>query len=59
MLLYNVACTYAQLGMGEESLSALERSVEKGWGDRNWIEHDSDLNSIRDTARYKAIVQAM
>ena len=59
MLLYNVACTYAQLGKTEESLQALERSVEKGWGDRNWIEHDSDLDTIRDTPRYKAIVQAM
>ncbi|MDO8501803.1 MAG: protein kinase [Gemmatimonadaceae bacterium] len=59
MLLYNVACTYAQLGMPEESLDALERSVEKGWGDPNWIEHDSDLDSIRDAPRYKAIVQAM
>ena len=59
MLLYNVACTYAQLAMPEESLNALERSVEKGWGDKNWIEHDSDLDSIRDTPRYKAIVQAM
>ena len=59
MLLYNVACTYAQLGMPQESLDALERSVEKGWGDKNWIEHDSDLNPIREDARYKAIVQAM
>ena len=59
MLLYNVACTYAQLALPQESLDALERSVEKGWGDKNWIEHDSDLNSIRDTPRYKAIVQAM
>jgi serine/threonine protein kinase/Flp pilus assembly protein TadD len=59
MLLYNVACTYAQLGMPEQSLDALERSVEKGWGDKNWIEHDSDLDPIREDARYKAIVQAM
>ena len=59
MLLYNVACTYAQLGMKEESLDALEHSVEKGWGDKAWIEHDSDLDSIRENPRYKAIVQAM
>jgi serine/threonine protein kinase/Tfp pilus assembly protein PilF len=59
MLLYNVACTYAQLGMPDEALSALESSVEKGWGDRNWIEHDSDLESIRTSPRYRAIVQAM
>ena len=24
-----------------------------------WLEHDSDLNTIRDNPRYKAIVQAM
>jgi tetratricopeptide (TPR) repeat protein len=59
MLLYNVACNYAQLRKPEQALEALERAVEKGWGDKNWIEHDSDLESIRDNPRYKAIVQAM
>jgi len=59
MLLYNVACTYAQLGMKDDSLGALEHAVEKGWGDKNWIEHDSDLDSIRGEPRFKAIVQAM
>jgi serine/threonine protein kinase/Flp pilus assembly protein TadD len=59
MLLYNVACTYAQLGMPDEALSALESSVEKGWGDRNWIEHDSDLDTVRKSPRYQALVQGM
>ena len=59
MLLYNVACTYAQLGKTEESLSALERGVEKGWGDKNWIEHDADLDPIREDPRFKAIVESM
>jgi serine/threonine protein kinase/Flp pilus assembly protein TadD len=59
MLLYNVACTYAQLGKTEESLVALERAVEKGWGDKNWIEHDADLDPIRDDPRFRAIVESM
>ena len=59
MLLYNVACTYGVLGKTDECLNALEQAVSKGWGDRSWLEHDSDMDSIRDTARYKAIVQAM
>ena len=59
MLLYNVCCTYAQLGMLNESLDALEHAVEKGWGDKAWLEHDSDLDTIRENPRYKAIVQAM
>jgi TolB-like protein/Tfp pilus assembly protein PilF len=59
MLLYNISCTYAQLGMIDDALGALERSVEKGWGDPEWIKHDSDLDSLRETARYKSIMQAM
>ena len=59
MLLYNVACTFGVLGKTDECLNALEQAVSKGWGDRSWLEHDSDMDSIRDTARYKAIVQAM
>ena len=59
MLLYNVACTYAQLEKDDEALSALERAAEKGWGDRNWIEHDSDLNSLRSDKRFQALIERM
>src|SRR5688572_10777027 len=59
MLLYNVACVYAQLGKIEESLAALEGAVEKGWGDKNWIEHDSDLIPLRSDPRFQAIVSSM
>jgi serine/threonine protein kinase/Flp pilus assembly protein TadD len=59
MLLYNIACTYAIIGRPDDALDALEHSVEKGWGDPAWIEHDADLDSIRQSPRYKALVQAM
>ncbi len=59
MLLYNVACTYARLDKSDDALSALERAVEKGWGDKEWIEHDSDMDSLRDMPKFKAITQAM
>ncbi len=59
MLLYNVACVYAQLGKIDESLGALEGAVEKGWGDKNWIEHDSDLEPLRRDPRFQAIVSSM
>jgi adenylate cyclase len=59
MLLYNVACNYALLGRTDEALSALEQSVDRGYGDKNWIEHDSDFDSLRATPRYQAIIQGM
>jgi hypothetical protein len=33
--------------------------VEKGWGDKNWIEHDSDLIPLRSNPRFQAIVSSM
>jgi Flp pilus assembly protein TadD len=59
MLLYNVACMYGVFGKIEECVNALEQSVSKGWGDKAWIEHDSDLDSIRTHPKYLAIVRAM
>jgi serine/threonine protein kinase/Flp pilus assembly protein TadD len=59
MLLYNVACTYSQLGRLDESLGALERAVDKGYGDKAWLEHDSDLEPLRSMPRYQSIIQTM
>jgi serine/threonine protein kinase/Tfp pilus assembly protein PilF len=59
MLLYNVACTYSMLGKADDALSCLERSIDRGFGHREWIENDSDFNSIRDLPRFKAIQRAM
>ena len=59
MLLYNVACTYSLLGMGEEALGCLQRAVDNGFGHKEWIEHDNDFDPIREMPRFKSIVQAM
>jgi TolB-like protein/Flp pilus assembly protein TadD len=59
MLLYNVACTYSMLGKSDDALTCLERSIDKGFGHREWIEHDSDFDSIKETPRFQAILQVM
>jgi adenylate cyclase len=59
MLLYNLTCMYARLGKQEEALKHLEHAVDKGYGHKDWMEHDSDLDPIRESPRFKAIVQAM
>jgi len=59
MLLYNVACMYARLGNHEQALRHLETAVDKGWGHKSWIEHDTDLDPIRESPRFKAILAAI
>ena len=57
--LYNAACTYAALGESEEALHSLERALDNGFGHKDWIEHDPDFATIRDTPRFQAILDAM
>ena len=59
MLLYNVACTYSMIGKTDDALECLERSIDRGFGHREWIDHDSDFDSLRELPRFKAIQKAM
>jgi len=53
---YNLACSFARLGETEESLDMLERVVDQGFGHRAWLEHDTDLASLRDLPRFQALL---
>jgi serine/threonine protein kinase/tetratricopeptide (TPR) repeat protein len=59
MVLYNISCMHASLGNIDEALSHLESAVQNGWGHKDWLENDSDLDPLRDTPRFKAIAEAM
>ena len=59
MMLYNVACTYAVLGKKDEAIDCLERAVDKGFGHKEWIDHDPDLKSLHDMPRFQALSQNM
>ncbi len=55
-VLYNVACTFAQVGERGRAMDLLEEAVDLGWGDRAWIENDSDLASLRFNDRFQALL---
>ena len=55
-ILYNVACVYALEGMTDEALECLEKAVKFGFGQKEWIEHDSDLESLRNHPRFQAVL---
>jgi len=59
VVLYNVACFYAMQGNTDRSLELLSRAVERGWGDRAWLETDSDLDALRADDRFTALLDAI
>lgn len=59
MLLYNAGCIYALAELQEEALTCLERTVAGGLTQREWYEHDSNLDSLRTHPRFEALLAGM
>ena len=59
IVLYNVACFYAMQGDPDRSLELLAQAVERGWGDRAWLETDSDLDTLRTDQRFVDLLKGM
>ena len=53
---YNWACLYAVMGDNDKALSYLRKAFELGYRDFAWMRADYDLDSIRNTAAFKALV---
>jgi len=58
-VLFNLACVYALGDMTPEALDCLERAIERGFGHREWIEHESDLDSLRSEPRFLELMLRM
>ena len=53
--LVSAACLHAKAGQKEEALEFLERVFARGWGKRDWVEHDPDYDILRDDPRFKRL----
>jgi TolB-like protein/Flp pilus assembly protein TadD len=53
--LINHACLKLRSGLHEEGLDLLERVFGRGWGKRDWVEHDPDYDCVREHPRFKAL----
>ena len=57
--LMNGACLQAKMGNKEEALDLLERVFARGWGKRDWVEHDPDYEILRDDPRFKMLLERL
>jgi non-specific serine/threonine protein kinase len=57
-VLYNAACLFARTGEHDRCLRTLAACLQGGWGNRDWIAHDPDFDTIRDDPRFKALLEA-
>jgi tetratricopeptide (TPR) repeat protein len=53
---YNLACSYALTAHKDEALDMLERAVELGYRDADFMLHDEDLVSLRDDERFAQLI---
>lgn len=58
-VLYNSACVYALGGRPDEALALLDKAVDNGFGHREWLENDSDLDSLRSHPRFESLLKKL
>lgn len=59
MLLYGAACVYAVTGRTNQALEALEESLAKGCLHKDWVEKDTDFESLRANPRFQSLLDRL
>ena len=58
-IVFNGACMYALLGNAEKALDLLEFAIEKGYGNKDWLDQDPDYDSLREEPRFLAMMEKL
>jgi serine/threonine protein kinase/Flp pilus assembly protein TadD len=51
-VLYNIACAFALEEQKHEAIDTLRKAIDNGFGHWSWIEHDADLDSLRNDPEF-------
>jgi predicted Zn-dependent protease len=55
---YNLACSLALSGKKTEAITEIQRAIDLGYNDWQWLSDDTDLDSLRDCQRFKNIISS-
>jgi len=55
-MLYQLACIYALAGRPDQAIDYLETWEQRGALPREWLENDSDLDTLRELPRFRALM---
>src|SRR5437868_1407354 len=58
-VLYNVGCIHALAGSTDEALDHLDKAIQNGFGQREWVENDSDWDAVRNEPRFQALLRKL
>ena len=58
-VLYNIACSFALVGRGDDALLALSRAVKNGYRNHRHMAKDEDLASLHEDERFKRLLRLM
>lgn len=56
---YNLACIYSLGGDKKKALEYLTMAVDKGYKNHLWMQKDKDLDNLRDTEEFKALMKKL
>ena len=56
MMAFNACCFESVAGNPDASLDFLERAIQLGFRNTNWLHHDPDLDNVRKLPRFIALV---
>jgi len=54
--LVQAACLHLKARQKEEALALLDRVFGRGWGKRDWVEHDPDYDILRNDVRFQNLL---
>ena len=53
---YNLACSLALVKRNADALRSLERAVELGYNDAEWMQQDPDLEGLKNSPAFKKLL---